>query len=161
MNIINPDDNISLEIENLRSVGLEIGKNRCRSMKKKLTYSNFDIIKKLVIYLTKNKFLFKFHLLWLTFQSEMIGQLILSLVYAFNNMGMNVLYLSRCFIYVFCLYAEMTSISSANLKNTFYIFINVIKKYLKHYDIRMWKNWFVSKEFLGFCAVLKCIYIYK
>lgn len=115
------------------------------------------IINDMVLYLLNDNFLFNFDCLWNTAECELIKELVIKLIDTLNNTKNNILYLSSCFIMVFCKMAN--TIEPNELTRAFILFINALKKYVKYVDCELWKKWFLPNNFISWCFVLYTLFM--
>lgn len=123
-------------------------------------YSN-KIIKKLGKYFSYQDFLRNADSYWMSNESKRIQKCIVELIEMFDNMDCNIAYLTGCLVCVFRIVVDICPILPHEIKSKFIIFINLIKKYIKHYNCRLWRTWIISNMFFDWCFVIDSIFIDK
>lgn len=114
------------------------------------------ILNDMVLYFLNDNFLFNYDCLWNTAECELIKELVIKLIDTLNNTKNNIVYLSSCFMNVFCKMAN--NIEPNELTRAFILFINALKKYVKYIDNELWKKWFLSNNFVSWCYVLHSLF---
>lgn len=114
------------------------------------------IFNDLALYFTNNDFLYNNHMVWDSIQSEHIKKIILELLTTLSDTKNNLLYLSSCLVCVFCKIGK--NITPNKLNQTFILYIDAVKKYIKHFDLGLWKK-LLGYEFYCWCYIVYFIFM--